>query len=288
MLGNSQSLQVLPHLQLAAYTLFTLYNQGKQPEVTFDQKNFEFKVNNKVLDPRIIQDWMLSADDLDLLQHAVLKPQPEMFLVLGDTIYSTSLLEVQQLGHPANLAFNNLVVFSNKQLAEAALGLARKLNDYIHPKAPRPEVEIKMTKTHPDAKPPRVAYEGTSAAFDVAAVEDTIIQPYGEGVVPVGVKFSIDQQDPFYMQIHLRSSYGFGKGLQCHQGIVDSGYCGDFGVKVFNRTDKPVIIGKGDYFAQVLVLEKPKFSFKELNEQEWSEHEQRQLRGSGGFGSSGK
>lgn len=276
-----------PHHQLAAYTLVKMYNGGVTPEISFDQKTMEFKVDGSKLDPRVIQDWMLTNEEMELLQQAVLKPQ-HIFFVIGDKVFASGKLESTTLGSPAHLAFTNLVSFNTVELAHKALALAKKLWAILNPIATRPSVEIKMFKTHPDAKEPRVAYDGTSAAFDIASVKDVVIPPYTDQIVPVGIKFSIDQNDPFYMQIHMRSSFGFKHGVQCHQGIVDSGYCGDFGVKVFNRTSFPISINKGEYFAQVIVLEKPKFKFKELNEQEWNEYEQRQIRGSGGFGSSGK
>lgn len=276
-----------PHHQLAAWTLVKMYNNGVMPMVTFDQKDFEFKINDQKLDARRIQEWMLDKEDLDLLQYAMLKPESG-FYVFGENVFAANVLEFNTLGSPANLAFTNLIAFKELHHAQKALALAKKLHSILYPSAVRGSVEIKMIKVHPDAKEPRVAYEGTSAAFDLASVEDVVIAPMTDAVVPVGLKLSIDQNDPYYMQIHMRSSFGFKHGIQCHQGLIDGGYCGDFSIKVFNRTAFPISINKGEYFAQVIVLEKPKFSFKELNEQEWNEYEQRQLRGSGGFGSSGK
>lgn len=150
------------------------------------------------------------------------------------------------------------------------------------------DVTIKVLRTDETIPAPRVAYNGTSAAFDVAASETTVIPANGRATVPVSDKFSIDQYDPYYMQIHLRSSLGFKHGLRCHIGIVDAGYTGDFGVSVVNNTDKDYTINKGDYFAQVLVLHKPRFQLETLSQSEWDAYEAKQSRGEGGFGSSGK
>lgn len=147
-------------------------------------------------------------------------------------------------------------------------------------------VKINMFRTSDKVKYPKVAYEGTSAAFDLAASETTTILPGEYKNVPTGIHLSIDESDPYYMQVHLRSSLGFKKGLRCHIGIIDAGYTGDFGVSVVNNTSSIVTINEGDYFAQVLVLEKPKFEIVELNETQWKEYESRQGRGQGGFGSS--
>lgn len=147
-------------------------------------------------------------------------------------------------------------------------------------------VTIHMWRTAGDIPAPRTAYDGTSAAFDLAASETTTIKPGEFKNVPTGIHLSIDENDPYYMQVHLRSSLGFKKGLRCHIGIIDAGYTGDFGVSVVNNTTEEVTIQKGDYFAQVLVLEKPTIQFNEMDETSWKEYESRQQRGQGGFGSS--
>lgn len=150
------------------------------------------------------------------------------------------------------------------------------------------DVKIKMVKIDPDSPEPKVGYNGTSAAFDLAAIAETTILP-GEGkVVPVGYRFSIDEKDPYYMTIHLRSSKGFKHNIRPHIGIVDAGYTGDFGVKVYNHSSEPFTIEKHEYFAQVLVHKKPHFVFEELSEPEWREYAATQGRANGGFGSTGK
>lgn len=150
------------------------------------------------------------------------------------------------------------------------------------------DVVVKVLRTNEEIPAPRVAYHGTSAAFDVAASETVTIPPMSRATIPVADRFSIDQYEPYYMQVHLRSSLGFKHGLRCHIGIIDAGYTGDFGVSVVNNTSVPYTIQKGDYFAQVLVLEKPRFALQTLSQSEWDQYEQNQQRGQGGFGSSGK
>lgn len=145
-----------------------------------------------------------------------------------------------------------------------------------------------MLRETPNTPAPKVAYEGTSAAFDLAATETVTINPGEFKNVPTGIRLCIPQDEPYYMQVHLRSSLGFKHGLRCHIGIIDAGYTGDFGVSVVNNTDKPYTIESGSYFAQVLVLEKPKFEFEELNAGEWVEFDESQKRGNNGFGSSGR
>lgn len=150
------------------------------------------------------------------------------------------------------------------------------------------QVKIHLVKDSPKAKEPRTAYNGTSAAFDLASIETVTIPAGGSSIVPVGLRLSIDQNDPYYMEVHLRSSLGFKHDLRCHIGIIDAGYTGDFGIKVVNNTPKEYTINEGEYFAQVLVHRKPQVTFVEHTSEEFKEYEAQQQRGSGGFGSSGK
>ena len=189
----------------------------------------------------------------------------------------------------AGFAFQNLACFKRVEDAEEALAMAKRLYEALYPNNKAVDrVTIKMIKDHPDAKEPRCAYNGTSAAFDLAAVETVEILPGNDAVVPVGVRLSISEDQPYYMTVHMRSSFGFKKSLLNHIGIIDSSYTGDLGIKVMNHTKYPVTINKGEYFAQVLVHKKPQIFFEELNPSQWAKYEESQQRGSGGFGSSGK
>ena len=89
------------------------------------------------------------------------------------------------------------------------------------------------------------------------------------------------------MTLALRSSMGFKRNLICHPGIIDAGYCGELGVKIFNFGDEDVTIEKGERYAQVLVSQKHKIEFFEMNKEEFEEYKKTQERGDKGFGSSG-
>jgi len=143
-------------------------------------------------------------------------------------------------------------------------------------------------KNHPDAVIPEVAYNSTSACFDITCVEDTIIPARSSAVVPNGLNLTIDQQSKYWMQIQLRSSKGFKHALIPHYGTVDAGYTGDLGVKIYNVGDDDVIIEKGERYAQIAVIPKPDYSIQELTKEEFEVLKKHQQRGSSGFGSSGK
>ena len=150
------------------------------------------------------------------------------------------------------------------------------------------KVKIYAHKTQPDAIIPKVAYMNTSACFDITCVKTTIIPSKGSAVVPNGLRLTIDQNDNYWMQIQLRSSKGFKHELIPHYGTVDPGYTGDLGVKIYNLGDTDVIIEKGERYAQIAVIEIPSYDIVELTHEEFEKLTQSQMRGDGGFGSSGK
>lgn len=152
----------------------------------------------------------------------------------------------------------------------------------------RNPLEIYVYAESKDAVIPKVAYNNTSAAFDISATEDVTINPNEAKEVPNGLRIIIKDVKPYYMTIHLRSSLGFKKKAIPHCGIVDSGYTGDLGVLVHNFGSEPIEIKKGDRYAQILVHKKPKYELIEIDYDTFKKIESEQQRGSKGFGSSGK
>lgn len=287
-------MNMLPQHQVALAAILTLYRAGlekQDPEVKFDKNTFNFTVNGKFFDENeFCLDSLITLQDIHLLQSAKIQlDQNPLYFVVGNRVVCAGSLEANSLETLAGFAFQNLACFKRVEDAEEALRMVKRLYNALYPVNNAVDcVTIKMIKDHPDAKEPRCAYNGTSAAFDLAAVETVEILPGNDAVVPVGVRFSIPEDQPYYMTVHMRSSYGFKHGIQNHIGIIDSGYCGNFGIKVMNHTKFPVTINKGEYFAQVLVHKKPQIFFEELNPSQWAKYEESQQRGSGGFGSSGK
>lgn len=149
-------------------------------------------------------------------------------------------------------------------------------------------LKIYFHKTHKDAKIPEFAYNGTSAAFDLTVVEDCVINPGESKFIEHGINLTIDESEPYFMQFYCRSSAGTKKNLRCHPGIIDAGYTGPFKVYVHNLGKESIKIEKGERIIQVVLHKKHNFRFIELNDEEFAELESQQLRGSKGFGSSGK
>ena len=144
---------------------------------------------------------------------------------------------------------------------------------------------VKFVKTHPDAvlPKPNVTAEhaiGTGdTGYDLTAVED--VQISRSGVVPVGLTLAYIEKG-FWFRIEPRSGLGFKHHLQPHLGVIDNGYRGDLGVKLYNFGHDPYFVKKGDRIAQFVVyrLIQPECS--------WADEITQSDRGSAGFGSSGK
>jgi deoxyuridine 5'-triphosphate nucleotidohydrolase len=138
---------------------------------------------------------------------------------------------------------------------------------------------VRFKKTNINAVlPTKNHYNDTG--LDVTSVEDKLIPARGSAVVDVGLKFAFI--DPgFWVKVEGRSGLGFKHGIIPHPGIIDQGYRGDAGVKLYNNTDKDYEVKSGDRIAQFVVY---KNYIVEVSEGEIMESR----RGEKGFGSSGK
>ena len=159
--------------------------------------------------------------------------------------------------------------------------------DVIHRQSLMLNPLITFVKTHPDAQLPKASNSeiGTGdSGYDLVAVEDTVIPWHqrhpGSAVVPVGRTLAYIEKG-FWFRIEPRSGLGFKHSLQPHLGIIDNGYRGDLGVKLYNFSEKQYTVKKGDRIAQLVVypLTQPQC--------EWADEVVESDRGDKGFGSSG-
>lgn len=146
-------------------------------------------------------------------------------------------------------------------------------------------MKIKLIKTHPDAVLPTANNKepGTGdTGFDLVAVESVYIKSGSSEVIPVGLTLA-DISPGYWIRIEPRSGLGFKHSLQPHLGVIDNGYRGDLGVKMYNfHESSDIQIEAGDKIAQLVIYEliQPQFEFvDEVTETS---------RGSRGFGSSGR
>ena len=110
---------------------------------------------------------------------------------------------------------------------------------------------MKFVKTHPDAKLPERAHDSDSG-YDVYSVEQTIVPGSGSVVVPVGL--TLGYLTPgWWFRVEPRSGLGFKHNLQPHLGIIDNGYRGDLGVKLYNFSNVNITLNKGTKIAQLVL-----------------------------------
>lgn len=152
-------------------------------------------------------------------------------------------------------------------------------------------MKLKIFRKTEDAKIPTTAYmteqgEQTSAGWDLYSTADVVIPARGSAMVPNDIH--IEVPEGYYFDFNTRSGHGIKKGLRVHPGIVDHGYTGELAVKMFNLSDQDVVIEKGEKYVQIIFHKVNPVSFGEVDETEWKKYEESCVRGSNGFGSSGK
>ena len=121
-----------------------------------------------------------------------------------------------------------------------------------------------------------------SAGFDIAAAEDAIVQPREIKIIRSGL--IIEAPPEHFLLIAPRSSLALKKGLSMPQsvGIIDSDFSGpndEISLVVYNFTDKPVSVSKGERLAQGIFLKNDRV--------EWEEVDQIRKNSRGGYGSTG-
>ena len=142
---------------------------------------------------------------------------------------------------------------------------------------------IKFKATHPDAILPVANNKDIKtgdSGYDLVAVEDVKIPANGSNIAEVGLTLA-DITPGYWVRIEPRSGLGFKHSIQPHLGVIDNGYRGDLGVKLYNFSkDKHYVVKKGDKIAQLVMYEllQPKC--------EWATEITESSRGDKGFGSS--
>jgi dUTP pyrophosphatase len=141
------------------------------------------------------------------------------------------------------------------------------------------DAKLLFKKTNPSAIIPS-KNNPDDTGFDVYCVEDKVIPARGSAVVDVGLDFAYITPG-FWVKVEGRSGLGFKHGVFPHPGIIDNGYRGNAGIKLYNLSDSDYNVNAGDRIAQFVVYRNYNIL---IDEGEVSET----ARGNSGFGSSGK
>jgi len=144
-------------------------------------------------------------------------------------------------------------------------------------------LQIKVKKTHPAACLPQANNKEVGvgdSGYDLVSVENVIIPASGSSIVPVGLTLA-DITPGYWLRIEPRSGLGFKHNIQPHLGVIDNGYRGDLGVKLYNfSSTDDYQVNAGDRIAQLVVYQLNQSTFTFTDDVSVTE------RGDKGFGSS--
>ena len=151
----------------------------------------------------------------------------------------------------------------------------------------RPILRVHIMKCYPDAKVPTAATPG-SAGYDLYAYfpkelksDGVIIDPGKVQLIGTGLK--IKAPYGYFGALFPRSGLSLKQGLRLANcvGICDEDYTGEYKIALYNDSNIPRVVKKGDRIAQLVFLPWHPVQFKDKPELEETE------RGDGGFGSTG-
>ena len=140
-------------------------------------------------------------------------------------------------------------------------------------------MKVKIKRLDKDLPLPQ--YEtGGSVGFDLLCRESVTVAPQTVALIPAN---TIVETPPGYMlMVTLRSSTPRKRGLLIPHGVgvIDPDYCGEgdeIQIQIYNFTDQPVTVERGDKIAQAI--------FVRVDIAEWSEVSEMGSETRGGFGS---
>ncbi len=144
-------------------------------------------------------------------------------------------------------------------------------------------VKVLVKKLNPKVQLPSYKTQGSSGMDLMAFVESPIkIPPNTSALVPTGISIAIPQD--VEIQIRPRSGLAAKSNISVLNtpGTIDSDYRGELKIILFNHGKKDFIVNNNDRVAQMVLMPVLKIDFEEVNELPDT------IRGSGGFGSTGK
>ena len=144
-------------------------------------------------------------------------------------------------------------------------------------------IKVLVKKLNPKAEIPKYKTEGSSGMDLKAFIEKSIIiKPQNSELIPTGLSIAIPKDTE--VQIRPRSGLAAKSRVSVLNtpGTIDSDYRGEIKIILFNHGKEEFTINNGDRIAQMILMPVLKAEFKEVEELP------KTIRGSGGFGSTGK
>ncbi len=144
-------------------------------------------------------------------------------------------------------------------------------------------VKILIKKIQKNILLPEYKTDGSSGLDLLACVEEQIqIKPGEKKLISTGIAVAIPNE--FEIQIRPRSGLAAKNGITVlnSPGTIDADYRGEIKVILINLSDKIFKVNKNDRIAQMVICPIIKGTLEEVDELPET------IRGSGGFGSTGK
>tara|TARA_B100001540_G_C15776529_1_gene628924 strand:- start:193 stop:630 length:438 start_codon:yes stop_codon:yes gene_type:complete len=144
-------------------------------------------------------------------------------------------------------------------------------------------VKVLIKKLNSKVQLPKYKTDGSSGMDLMAFIENSInIKPQQSALIPTGISIAIPEDTE--VQIRPRSGLAAKSSISVLNtpGTIDSDYRGEIKIILFNHGKEDFIINNNDRIAQMILMPVIKAEFEEV------ENLPKTLRGSGGFGSTGK
>jgi len=144
-------------------------------------------------------------------------------------------------------------------------------------------VKVLVKKLNSRVKLPEYKTSGSSGMDLMACVESSIkIKPNTVELIPTGLSIAIPEE--LEIQIRPRSGLAAKSSISVLNtpGTIDSDYRGELKIILFNHGNKDFIVNNNDRVAQMVLTPVIKMELEEVDQLPET------IRGSGGFGSTGK
>ena len=144
-------------------------------------------------------------------------------------------------------------------------------------------VKVLVKKLDPKVQLPSYKTKGSSGMDLMAFIKDPIkIAPNTSALIPTGISVAISSD----VEIQIRSRSGLAAkssiSVLNSPGTIDSDYRGELKIILFNHSKEEFVVRNNDRIAQIVLMPVLKTDFEEVDNLPDT------LRGSGGFGSTGK
>ena len=144
-------------------------------------------------------------------------------------------------------------------------------------------IKVQIKKLDPDVEIPEYKTSGSSGVDLKAFIKNkVIIKPFKSIIIPTGLSIAVPENCE--IQIRPRSGLAANSNISILNtpGTIDSDYRGEIKVIMYNHSNKEFSVNNGDRIAQMILMPVFKFKFEEVDILS------KTVRGTGGFGSTGK